>query len=179
MEFNVYLHRIENADHGDRDEFRIPTRREMAMAPLFWNMVGSILSGVAGHAEVENERIAALRRNAEHYDRQRRPTVVQEIVAEAIDHVKAAVSDMVPAPIQRALAKPATAKQRAVDWLSRTLSGVGQLPSKEVESMAVLEGISPRTLRRAAKSAGIRHVKKGRGSWVYVLIQAKPGPVRS
>jgi hypothetical protein len=89
--------------------------------------------------------------------------------------VDAVLSVPVVKAMAKALAKP-SAKQRATEWLVKTLSDVGQLPSKQVESMAALEGISLRTLRRAAKSAGVKHVKKGRGSWVYILIQAKAKP---
>jgi hypothetical protein len=77
-------------------------------------------------------------------------------------------------PIFKAMAKP-SAKEAARDWLVKTLSGQlgGQLASKQVEVLAEQEGISLRTLRRAAKSAGIRHRRNRDKSWSYVLIQAK------
>jgi len=164
---------IENRQTDD-DPNEIPDRRQMASAPQYWNWVSQILgASLGGHHETEDQRIAALRRNAEHFDAQRRPSVISEIVAEVVDHVLAAL----PRPIKQAMAKP-SAKDAARDWLVAKLAGQlgGQLGAVELESMAKAAGISMRTLRRAAESAGIRHVKNPDKTWSWRLIQAKSKP---
>jgi hypothetical protein len=166
---------IENRQDPD-DPNQLPSRRQMDAAGLYWNFLGSILDGIGtGRAESENERIVALRKNAEHFERQRQPSIVSEIVTEAIDRVLAVP---VVRPIKRAVAKAATAKQRAEAWLVKTLSGQlgGQLAAVELERLAKAAGISLRTLRRAAESAGIRHVKNTDKTWSWRLIQAKGRP---
>jgi hypothetical protein len=155
----------------NRDDFNeLPSRREMTGASLYWSMVASVLgNSVAPHVERPDPGLEALRKNGEHYAKQR-PVIAELAGAVVAD----AVAGLVPA-------KPQTEIARATEWLAATLNGQlgGRLPSKQVETLAVKAGISLRTLRRAAKSAGIRHVRNRDKSWSYVLIRsaAKPGRV--
>ena len=160
----------------NRDDFNdLPDRRAMASAPTYWNWVGQILSGVGGHPEPPDRRIEQLRKNAAAYEAQR-PSVIAEIVAEAVDVAREAVSSAfarVPIPGK---AKAKTEIARATEWLIVALAGQvgGQLGAVEVERLAKEAGISMRTLRRASKVAGIKHVRNPDKTWSWRLIRARP-----
>jgi hypothetical protein len=90
-----------------------------------------------------------------------KPSVIREIAAEVVDRVKAALPEAVK-PV-----KP-SALDAAKAWLKLALAG-GQVPSTRIESLAKKEGISARTLRRAAKAAGVVHIRIGRKQWNWAL----------
>jgi hypothetical protein len=146
-------------DHDSEDFNRLPSRREMACQAIYWNWISQILgSSVGGHIERENERIAALRKNAEHYDRQRKPSLVSEIIAEAVDHVVS----VLPAPIARAL----TARERVMEWLRETLAN-GPIAATVLEKMADEAGVKRRTLERARRKLGLKPRRiNGRSFWL-------------
>jgi hypothetical protein len=153
---------VENrSDDPESDFNKLPSRREMASAPQYWNWVGQILGNVVGgHAEAtENRRIEALRRNAEAYERQRQPSLIAEIVSEAIDHIVEAV---VPAPIRKAM----WAKERAKIWLLEQLAS-GPKAATALTAAAKDAGISARTVERARKALGLKPRRsQGRVWWM-------------
>jgi len=151
-------------DHDQEDFNRLPSRREMSSHGLYWNWVGSILQGVGGHAERENQRIAALRRNAEHYDRQRRPSVVAEIIAEAVDVVASLPVVM----------KAATARERAGAWLREQLA-TGPLAAPEVERRVRDSGLALKTVRRAGKAMGVKPQRRKAAWWWSLPAQDGQG----
>jgi hypothetical protein len=157
---------VENRQDPD-DPNELPSRRHMDAAGLYWNFLGSILNGIGtGRAEVENQRILTLRRNAAAYERQRAPTPLETIVGDLADIVLA-----VPA-----IGKPVAALTKAVTWLTLALKG-GPVAESEIESMALKAGIKPRTLKRAKKVAGVKSVRKGRSNWAWTLVRTKPKAV--
>ncbi len=151
---------IENRSDDPADDFnQLPSRRQMASAPQYWNWVGSILGNVVGgHAEAENRRIEVLRKNAEAYERQRQPTILQEIVSEAVDHI---VEVVVPAPIRKAM----KAKERAKIWLLEQLAS-GPKAATALTAAAKEAGISSRTIERARKALKLKPRRsQGRVWW--------------
>lgn len=78
-----------------------------------------------------------------------------------------------PVPVEVAVEVPAVEPARrlvdvAVEWLERALVPDG-LPSVEAAQRAVEAGITPSTLKRAAKALGVRKVKNGRAEWWWKL----------
>ncbi len=139
---------VENRQDDDFNQ--LPSRAEMSGAALYWNMVATALGNVVGghYEEAENRRIAALRRNAEHYEAQRKPSVLAEIAAEAFDVVVRPIIEAVrPAKIESAL-------DTASAWLVEKLTA-GPVAAKVLERLADDEGIARRTLERARRKLGL------------------------
>jgi hypothetical protein len=154
---------IENNPDGFEDPFALPTPRQIRKtgSGLFWNLMSSVLGTSGEHHEVVDPALARIRRNAAHYAALNSPAPPQTVAA--------VVSVASPIPAQ----KPPTAKARAIEWLGTVLAN-GPVPSIAVEALAKEAGFSARTLRRAAKAAGVRHIRNGRKNWDWALRSAGP-----
>ncbi len=141
----------------NHDDFnQLPSRAEMSGAALYWNMVATALGNVVGghYEEAENRRIAALRRNAEHYEQQRKPTVIQEIAAEVADVVRSAALSLVPVALWAKAEAATSALDAASAWLLDKLKN-GPIAATVLERMADDDKIARRTLERARRKLGL------------------------
>jgi hypothetical protein len=152
---------IENAEPG---EYGLPSPKERR--GLFWQLAGPLVGLRQEHhprpGSLDWQLDAIARRDQRIVEANKPPSIASEIVVELVGHVKEVV---------KKLRKP-TELQRARTWLQETLAGEPMLATT-VEKLAVKAGISKRTLRRAAKSAKVRSRRKGRGPWVWSLVQAE------
>jgi hypothetical protein len=147
----------------DPDQNEIPDSRQMATAPTYWNWVSQILgASVGNHVEArESVQILRLRANAQFYERQRQPSVISEIVDEAVDRVL----DALPRPIVGAVVKTASAMDRAKGWLLEQLAS-GPKAAVPLAAAAKEAGIAGRTLERARKALGLKPKRmQGRVWW--------------
>jgi len=153
----------------DPDQNEIPDSRQMATAPTCWNWVSQILgASVGNHVEArESVQILRLRANAQFYERQRQPSVISEIVDEAVDRVL----DALPAPV-RGMVRPKP-RERATAWLREQLAG-GPVPATDIEQRAERDGIAMKTVRRAFRDMG-RKPYRYLGAWWWAL-QDGQGP---
>jgi hypothetical protein len=145
--------------HRNNDFNQIPDRRTRAKSGLFWNLMAPLL-GTGGHYEAPvSTEIAHIRRAQEHYDRlnaaargePEKPSIVAEIVAEAVGHVAAL--------------KPLSALDAGKEWLLAKLSA-GPVAAKSLERLADDDGVARRTLERARRALGLKPRRiGGRSFW--------------
>jgi hypothetical protein len=88
-----------------------------------------------------------------------RPVSVAGVLAGIVEAVVDAVAAVVPG-------KP---RERAVQFLRNVLANGAIVPSLRIERLAKEAGISGRTLRRAKKVVGVKHVRNADLSWSWML----------
>jgi len=88
------------------------------------------------------------------------PGLLAKVADAVVGAAVVAVDAMVPVQ--------APAKQRAIDWLTNTLSA-GPVLANVMKARAKAAGIRPRTLRRAAEAVAVRYVRNADKSWSWAL----------
>jgi hypothetical protein len=153
---------VENADH-DFNELPDASRRK---GNPFWQFVGGMIGLPAPPRDYDHQgadwRIQAMRRREAAIAALNGPTptaLAASIVGDAVAEVAARVARV-------------TKTERAMQWLGQVLRD-GPVPQKDIEAMAVKDGIGTKPLKLAKAKLKVQSTRKGRAAWAWMLPFAK------